>query len=200
MVNCSFSLSQMSGTFPPRWREQRENLKQLFWRDCLWFIGFIKKGVGGLCNIFTHCSHTAYKSNFCIIIPFNNSALSFLVCLLEIISWEMLMQMYVYSQFQLRFRQLKSWLPRNPMKLDKEALPDLEETDCYTAPFSRARMHQYVLHPWPCYNQIPCLLRKTHIFYVYWGKKVIAWHLLHYGNMILKVNSHGLIYISAMVC
>lgn len=29
------------------------------------------------------------------------------------------------------------------MKLDKEALPDLEETDCYTAPFSRARMHQW---------------------------------------------------------
>ncbi|XP_016394053.1 anoctamin-3-like [Sinocyclocheilus rhinocerous] len=51
------------------------------------------------------------------------------------------------SRFQLRFRQLKSWLPRNPMKLDKEALPDLEETDCYTAPFSRARMHQYVPLP-----------------------------------------------------
>uniref|UniRef100_A0A4W5P5E8 Anoctamin dimerisation domain-containing protein n=1 Tax=Hucho hucho TaxID=62062 RepID=A0A4W5P5E8_9TELE len=46
------------------------------------------------------------------------------------------------SRFQLRCRQIKSWLPRNPMKLDKEALPDLEETDCYTAPFSRARMHQ----------------------------------------------------------
>jgi len=51
---------------------------------------------------------------------------------------------HLYSQFQLRFRQMKSWLPRNPMKLDKEALPDLEETDCYTAPFSRARAHQYV--------------------------------------------------------
>lgn len=46
------------------------------------------------------------------------------------------------SRFHLRCRQIKSWLPRNPMKLDKEALPDLEETDCYTAPFSRARMHQ----------------------------------------------------------
>lgn len=43
-------------------------------------------------------------------------------------------------------RELKSWLPRNPMKLDKEALPDLEETDCYTAPFSRARIHQYVVN------------------------------------------------------
>ncbi|GAA6070917.1 anoctamin-3 isoform X2, partial [Tachysurus ichikawai] len=46
------------------------------------------------------------------------------------------------SRFHLRCRQIKTWLPRNPMKLDKEALPDLEETDCYTAPFSRARMHQ----------------------------------------------------------
>ncbi|KTF89960.1 hypothetical protein cypCar_00025834 [Cyprinus carpio] len=50
------------------------------------------------------------------------------------------------SQFQLRVRQLKSWLPRNPMKLDKEALPDLEETDCYTAPFSRARMHHFTIN------------------------------------------------------
>uniref|UniRef100_A0A672L725 Anoctamin n=1 Tax=Sinocyclocheilus grahami TaxID=75366 RepID=A0A672L725_SINGR len=50
------------------------------------------------------------------------------------------------SRFQLRFRQLKSWLPRNPMKLDKEALPDLEETDCYTAPFSRARMHHFTIN------------------------------------------------------
>ncbi|XP_035274695.1 anoctamin-3 isoform X1 [Anguilla anguilla] len=47
---------------------------------------------------------------------------------------------------QLRWRQLKSWLPRNPMKLDKEALPDLEDTDCYTAPFSRARMHHFTIN------------------------------------------------------
>uniref|UniRef100_A0A8C1W4X3 Anoctamin n=1 Tax=Cyprinus carpio TaxID=7962 RepID=A0A8C1W4X3_CYPCA len=50
------------------------------------------------------------------------------------------------SRFQLKFRQLKSWLPRNPMKLDKEALPDLEESDCYTAPFSRARMHHFTIN------------------------------------------------------
>ncbi|XP_073429978.1 anoctamin-3 isoform X1 [Dendrobates tinctorius] len=47
---------------------------------------------------------------------------------------------------QRNMRQLKSWLPRNPMKLDKEALPDLEETDCYTAPFSRARMHHFTVN------------------------------------------------------
>lgn len=46
------------------------------------------------------------------------------------------------ARFHRRYRQLRSWLPKNPMKLDKEALPDLEESDCYTAPFSRARMHQ----------------------------------------------------------
>ncbi|XP_030646255.1 anoctamin-3 [Chanos chanos] len=50
------------------------------------------------------------------------------------------------SRFHLRCRQLKSWLPRNPMKLDKAALPDLEETDCYTAPFSRARMHHFTIN------------------------------------------------------
>jgi hypothetical protein len=47
-----------------------------------------------------------------------------------------------HSRFQLRCAQIKSWLPRNPMKLDKAALPDLQDTDCYTAPFTRARMHQ----------------------------------------------------------
>uniref|UniRef100_A0A3P9AGT7 Anoctamin n=1 Tax=Esox lucius TaxID=8010 RepID=A0A3P9AGT7_ESOLU len=50
------------------------------------------------------------------------------------------------SRFHLRCRQIKSWLPKNPMKLDKEALPDLEETDCYTAPFSRARMHHFTIN------------------------------------------------------
>uniref|UniRef100_A0A8D0CN86 Anoctamin n=1 Tax=Scleropages formosus TaxID=113540 RepID=A0A8D0CN86_SCLFO len=61
-------------------------------------------------------------------------------------------------RFQLRLRQLKSWLPKNPMKLDKEALPDLEETDCYTAPFSRARMHQLAL----CYSYWLCTPRTCH--------------------------------------
>ncbi|KAM4734716.1 anoctamin-3 isoform 4-T4 [Anableps anableps] len=50
------------------------------------------------------------------------------------------------GRFHLRCQQIKSWLPRNPMKLDKEALPDLEETDCYTAPFSRARMHHFTIN------------------------------------------------------
>ncbi|XP_063800407.1 anoctamin-3 isoform X5 [Pseudophryne corroboree] len=50
------------------------------------------------------------------------------------------------GSLQRNMRQLKSWLPRNPMKLDKEALPDLEDTDCYTAPFSRARMHHFTIN------------------------------------------------------
>ncbi|CAH7324355.1 Ano4 [Phodopus roborovskii] len=37
-----------------------------------------------------------------------------------------------------RFRR---WLPKKPMRLDKETLPDLEENDCYTAPFSQQRIH-----------------------------------------------------------
>ncbi|KAJ3595902.1 hypothetical protein NHX12_002314 [Muraenolepis orangiensis] len=49
-------------------------------------------------------------------------------------------------RFHLRCRQLKSWLPKNPMKLDKEALPELEDTDCYTAPFCRARMHHFTIN------------------------------------------------------
>uniref|UniRef100_A0A674HXV4 Anoctamin n=1 Tax=Terrapene triunguis TaxID=2587831 RepID=A0A674HXV4_9SAUR len=50
------------------------------------------------------------------------------------------------GSLQRNIRELKSWLPRNPMKLDKEALPDLEETDCYTAPFSRARIHHFTIN------------------------------------------------------
>lgn len=41
-----------------------------------------------------------------------------------------------------RFRR---WLPKKPMRLDKETLPDLEENDCYTAPFSQQRIHQWVI-------------------------------------------------------
>ncbi|XP_078271613.1 anoctamin-3 isoform X2 [Rhinoraja longicauda] len=47
---------------------------------------------------------------------------------------------------QKSMRHVKSWLPRNPMQLDKEALPDLEEAESYTAPFSRARMHHFTIN------------------------------------------------------
>nr|KAF6493530.1 anoctamin 4 [Rousettus aegyptiacus] len=42
-----------------------------------------------------------------------------------------------------RFRR---WLPKKPMRLDKETLPDLEENDCYTAPFSQQRIHHFIIH------------------------------------------------------
>lgn len=35
-------------------------------------------------------------------------------------------------------------MSQNPMVLDKSAFPDLDESDCYTGPFSRARIHQWV--------------------------------------------------------
>ncbi|XP_054900189.1 anoctamin-3 isoform X2 [Poeciliopsis prolifica] len=50
------------------------------------------------------------------------------------------------GRFHHRYQQLKSWLPKNPMKLDKEGMPDLEDADCYTAPFSRARMHHFAIN------------------------------------------------------
>ncbi|XP_055522089.1 anoctamin-3-like isoform X2 [Leucoraja erinacea] len=50
------------------------------------------------------------------------------------------------SSVQKSMRHVKSWLPRNPMQLDKEALPDLEEAESYTAPFSRARMHHFTIN------------------------------------------------------
>uniref|UniRef100_A0A674B8H6 Anoctamin n=1 Tax=Salmo trutta TaxID=8032 RepID=A0A674B8H6_SALTR len=55
-------------------------------------------------------------------------------------------QMNIRMPFRFMSNIHNSWLPRNPMKLDKEALPDLEETDCYTAPFSRARMHHFTIN------------------------------------------------------
>ncbi len=61
-TDCSFSLravlmltgkraSQMCGTFSPLWREQRDNLKQLFWRDCSWCISFYLTMSGWIFNI-----------------------------------------------------------------------------------------------------------------------------------------------------
>ncbi len=60
-------VSQMSRMFYLRWCEQRKNLTQLFWRDCSWFIGFIKKNFGWIFNIigwlFSHTAATQLCSN-----------------------------------------------------------------------------------------------------------------------------------------
>uniref|UniRef100_UPI00358E4EFF anoctamin-4-like n=1 Tax=Myxine glutinosa TaxID=7769 RepID=UPI00358E4EFF len=43
-------------------------------------------------------------------------------------------------------RRFHRWIPSNPMDLDTENLPDLEELECYTAPFTRQRLHQFIVH------------------------------------------------------
>ncbi|KAB0386007.1 hypothetical protein FD755_000963, partial [Muntiacus reevesi] len=47
------------------------------------------------------------------------------------------------SRIDKQISRFRRWLPKKPMRLDKETLPDLEENDCYTAPFSQQRIHHY---------------------------------------------------------
>uniref|UniRef100_A0A3Q3WL62 Anoctamin n=1 Tax=Mola mola TaxID=94237 RepID=A0A3Q3WL62_MOLML len=37
-------------------------------------------------------------------------------------------------------------LPRKPMRFDKDTLPDLAENESFTAPFSRSRIHHFIIH------------------------------------------------------
>lgn len=41
-----------------------------------------------------------------------------------------------------KMNKFRGWLPRKPMKFDSDTLPDLEENESFTAPFSRSRIHQ----------------------------------------------------------
>lgn len=50
------------------------------------------------------------------------------------------------SRIDKQISRFRRWLPRKPMRLDKETLPDLEENDCYTAPFSQQRIHHFIIH------------------------------------------------------
>ncbi|XP_028935388.1 anoctamin-4 isoform X3 [Ornithorhynchus anatinus] len=50
------------------------------------------------------------------------------------------------SRIEKQISRFRRWLPRKPMRLDKETLPDLEENDCYTAPFSQQRIHHFIIH------------------------------------------------------
>uniref|UniRef100_A0A8B9Y3J6 Anoctamin n=1 Tax=Bos mutus grunniens TaxID=30521 RepID=A0A8B9Y3J6_BOSMU len=50
------------------------------------------------------------------------------------------------GRVQKYFRRIKKWMSQNPMVLDKSAFPDLEESDCYTGPFSRARIHHFIIN------------------------------------------------------
>ncbi|XP_054952015.1 anoctamin-4 isoform X4 [Pan paniscus] len=66
--------------------------------------------------------------------------------------WEVLgryaEQMNVRMPFRIdkQISRFRRWLPKKPMRLDKETLPDLEENDCYTAPFSQQRIHHFIIH------------------------------------------------------
>ncbi|KAJ7422796.1 Anoctamin-4 [Pitangus sulphuratus] len=50
------------------------------------------------------------------------------------------------NRIEKQISRFRGWLPKKPMKLDKETLPDLEENDCYTAPFSQQRIHHFIIH------------------------------------------------------
>ncbi|XP_067906284.1 anoctamin-4-like isoform X2 [Heterodontus francisci] len=57
-----------------------------------------------------------------------------------------LMNVRMPFRMEKRLSRFRGWLPRKPMKLDKDTLPDLEDTDCYTAPFSQQRIHHFIIH------------------------------------------------------
>ncbi|ELW71575.1 Anoctamin-4 [Tupaia chinensis] len=52
----------------------------------------------------------------------------------------------MYHRIDKQISRFRRWLPKKPMRLDKETLPDLEENDCYTAPFSQQRIHHFIIH------------------------------------------------------
>ncbi|XP_070802925.1 anoctamin-4 [Pituophis catenifer annectens] len=52
----------------------------------------------------------------------------------------------ILNKIEKQLSRFRGWLPRKPMSLDKERLPDLEENDCYTAPFSQQRIHHFIIH------------------------------------------------------
>ncbi|XP_067855317.1 anoctamin-4-like isoform X2 [Heptranchias perlo] len=57
-----------------------------------------------------------------------------------------LMNVRMPFRMEKRLSRFRGWLPRKPMKLDKDTLPDLEDTDCYTAPFSQQRIHHFIIN------------------------------------------------------
>lgn len=50
--------------------------------------------------------------------------------------------LFICCRIEKQLSRFRGWLPKKPMRLDKERMPDLEENDCYTAPFSQQRIHQ----------------------------------------------------------
>ncbi|CAB1412637.1 unnamed protein product [Pleuronectes platessa] len=50
------------------------------------------------------------------------------------------------SRMEKRVNKFRGWLPQKPMKFDNNTLPDLEENESFTAPFSRSRIHHFIIH------------------------------------------------------
>ncbi|XP_061570126.1 anoctamin-4-like [Cololabis saira] len=50
------------------------------------------------------------------------------------------------SRMEKRINKFRGWLPRKPMKFDNDTLPDLAENESFTAPFSRSRIHHFIIH------------------------------------------------------
>ncbi|XP_047194539.1 anoctamin-4 isoform X1 [Hippoglossus stenolepis] len=50
------------------------------------------------------------------------------------------------SRMEKRMNKFRGWLPQKPMKFDNNTLPDLEENESFTAPFSRSRIHHFIIH------------------------------------------------------
>uniref|UniRef100_A0A8C5AEX3 Anoctamin n=1 Tax=Gadus morhua TaxID=8049 RepID=A0A8C5AEX3_GADMO len=50
------------------------------------------------------------------------------------------------SRMEKRINKVRGWLPRKPMKFTSDTLPDLEENESFTAPFSRSRIHHFIIH------------------------------------------------------
>ncbi|KAM4523202.1 anoctamin-4-like isoform 1-T1 [Fundulus diaphanus] len=50
------------------------------------------------------------------------------------------------SRMEKRINKFRGWLPRKPMKFDDDTLPYLEENESFTAPFSRSRIHHFIIH------------------------------------------------------
>ncbi|XP_034019164.1 anoctamin-4-like isoform X2 [Thalassophryne amazonica] len=57
-----------------------------------------------------------------------------------------LMNIRMPFRIEKRINRFRVWLPRKPMKFDSDTLPDLEENESFTAPFSRSRIHHFIIH------------------------------------------------------
>ncbi|XP_040836223.1 anoctamin-3 isoform X1 [Ochotona curzoniae] len=95
------------------------------------------------------------------------------------------------GRMQNYFKRVKNWMSHNPMVLDKSAFPELEESDCYTGPFSRARIHHFIIN-------------NKDTFFSNATRSRIVYHMLErtkYENGISKVGIQKLItngsYIAA---